>query len=134
MFPLKLTTLFLVVFNFSIALAQYKTPLEKKGFYYLDKAKKFSKSNKDSIIFYLDKSKAIALDQKLDSLLFETYGVKINYYNSLREYKQSFFYCKQLDSLAVKKRDSIALFNAQISLGQLENVFDNTSKSFIHYH
>ncbi|MGB1232158.1 MAG: tetratricopeptide repeat-containing sensor histidine kinase [Winogradskyella sp.] len=106
---------------------------QKEGFNYIEKVKNLSKTEKDSIFYYLDKSYNIATKHQLDTLLLETLNHSIHQHLRYRNYREAHNYAQQLDSLSQKYNDSTALFHAKNTLGRLENIFDNTHKSIEYY-
>ncbi len=106
---------------------------QKEGFNYLEKVNTTSKTEKDSIFYYLDQSYTIATKHQLDSLLLETLNHSIHQHLRFRNYREAYNYAQQLDSLSQKHKDTAALFHAKNTLGRLENIFDNTHKSIEYY-
>lgn len=126
----KLFLLAFCIYNSTFSQNVYK---EKEGFYYLGKAKNTSKAKKDSIFYYLNKSRAIGLKHNLDSLLLKTTATSVQQYFRFRKYNIAYKFCLQLDSLAKKQNDSYALYYAAHTLGRLESRFDNSHKSTEYY-
>ncbi|MBB3123362.1 signal transduction histidine kinase [Mesoflavibacter sabulilitoris] len=133
---MKIAFLYCVAIMFflvSFCVNAQNEPLKKTASFYLNKAKKLSQNQRDSVFYYLDKSYALAVQNNNDSLKLLALHNKVQIYYQYKMFKEACKFNGRLDSIAKKLNDTLAMYNAEINYGRLENALDNSHTSTEYY-